>query len=186
MKHLYLTLGTLREQRVKLNSSIEYIEALLGVTGNGKNGKTSVHRAAEALLADATETWGERMTQAEAARVNGHTVNGHKKTLRRGLGLKTDGKPRQRTLAKMKPLPEVEIPKGLDVSQLQLAQAVVAALKAYKKPADTHHLAALLLGAGYKWDRPSMPFTTRVGSFVGREKKSLGVKGDRNGWALRG
>lgn len=168
MKHLHLTLGYLREQRAKLDTSISLLEALLGAS-NGNGHKGTLKFAADAL--------------AMHEEINGHAP-ARRKPARRGLGVTVTGQPRQRVAAAMKPLPQIEIPKGLNVEGLKLDAAVVAALKAYKKPADTKHLTALLLGAGYKWDSP-MPFSTRVGSFVGREKKALGIKGDRTGWALR-
>jgi hypothetical protein len=165
MKHLYLTLGYLREQRSKLDSSISLLETLLGGNGNGHKGTLKLAGDALALHEEINGT--ERRPKA-----------------RRGLGQKVNGQPRQRAAAAMKPLPQIDIPKGLNVEGLKLDAAVVAALKAYKKPADTKHLTALLLGGGFKWNSP-MPFSTRVGSFVGRERKHLGIKGDRTGWQLR-
>jgi hypothetical protein len=176
MKHLQLTLGYLREQRAKFDNAIQLCETLLG-TGNG-NG----HRSALKLAADALAI--HEMNGNGHAKHAGGRPKGSKTKSKHGTTW--DGKPRQRAVQNMKPLPTVDIPNGLDLSELPIMEAIPAALKARKKPANTKELAALLIGAGFKVPESRMPFTTFVGSLCGRQGKSFGVKGNKNGWALRG
>ena len=169
MKHLHLTLGYLRDERARIDQTIATLEALINgrssasSNGNGSNGNG--HRATLKHAADALA-----LHDAHAAHATSKPKPGPKPG-------------RKRAPSTMRPLPVVDVPHGLDVSGLPLNEAIPAALKAYKKPASTKQLTALLLGAGFPWDKPQ-PMTVRVGSMCGRGEVD-GVKGTPAGWRLR-
>jgi hypothetical protein len=165
MKHLHLTLGYLREQRARLDTSIALLETLVGANGNGHTNGNG-HRATLSNAADALALLGAHAT-----------------TTKRTTKPKATTTKRKRAPAVMRPLPDVTVPSGLHLGGLELPAAIAATLKAYKKPADTKTLAALLLGAGFEWSA-SQPLTTRVGLLCGKGYVE-GVKGSTTGWRLR-
>lgn len=166
MKHLHLTLGYLREQRDRLDSSISLLETLLG--GSNGNG----HAAG-----------GDRAMKAAATALALHHAGNGSKPGPQKRGPKPGSK---RSAGSMRPLPAVTVPAGLDVSGLPLKDAIPTVLRAYKKPADTRTLTALLLAAGFKAAAGrTQPLTRSVGSLCGVHGDLFGVKGDRTGWRLR-
>jgi len=172
MKHLHLTLGFLRDQRARIDTSIELLEALAGAGGNG-NGAASGNGHRGALKA-AAEALALHEAQQEAPPEKPWPG-------RRPSPAKT----KRRRAPVMRPLPEVAVPDGLELRGLPLREAIAVALRAYRKPLPTRGLAALLLGAGFEWDK-AQPLTTAIGTWCGAYgRREAGIKGDAAGWRLR-
>jgi hypothetical protein len=164
MKHLHLTLGYLKEQRVNLNAAITTIETLLGQT-NGNGHKPTLKAAGRALDAFIAGQ------QAETAETAAPRV---KRAYRRSKGPKSE-----------KPLPEVTVPDDFDTSGLTGRDAVIAALRATRKPVNSRTLAAIVLRGGFV-PPSNVPVARYIGIQAGMlATHKLGVKKGPKGWSLR-
>jgi hypothetical protein len=92
-------------------------------------------------------------------------------------------KPRERP-RKMKTLPDITVPDGLSLADHDIKDAILLALKAFKRPAKTPELTALLLAGGYQPPKMNIPITRYVGMSAAAAFKT--VKKTAKGWAARG
>ena len=152
----------LRQQRDDLDTTIRVIEAQAG--GRASTNGHQILDVAEAALA------------------------AHGK---RGPYKKQKPKRRMKhwTVGKARPLPDVKVPSGLSLDGIEVRDAIPLALKAYKRPASTMELTALLVAGGWKAPASAgqMPITRYVGMQAGNmaRTRALGIKRTAKGWTTR-